>query len=48
MTCAAQQINIIIPEDSQTGAAVPIRLSAINYAGATPTPAQNGLTLAIQ
>lgn len=48
MTCAAQQINVIIPEDSKTGPAVPIDLSAVDYAGATPTPAQNGLTLAIQ
>jgi uncharacterized protein (TIGR03437 family) len=46
MTCAAQQINVIIPEDSQTGPAVPLSLS-VAVLGAL-VPAQGGLTLAIQ
>lgn len=46
MTCAAQQINIILPEDSQTGPAVPLDLSMLS-AGVW-VPAQSGLMLAIQ
>jgi uncharacterized protein (TIGR03437 family) len=46
MTCAAQQINVIIPEDSQTGPAVPLRLGVSR--GVSLAAAQSGLTLAIQ
>jgi uncharacterized protein (TIGR03437 family) len=46
MTCAVQQINVIIPEDSQTGPAVPLSLSVAAYGALVP--AQSGLTLAIQ
>jgi uncharacterized protein (TIGR03437 family) len=47
MTCAVQQINVIIPEDSQTGPAIPLNLRVV-YPGLLIAPAQSGLTLAIK
>jgi len=45
MTCAAQQIDLLIPSDSATGPAVPLSL---RFGPKAVSPAQDGLTLAIQ
>jgi uncharacterized protein (TIGR03437 family) len=52
ITCAAQQVNIVIPSDSGTGPAVPLSLlfagSNVATRNSFTVPAQSGLTLAIQ
>jgi uncharacterized protein (TIGR03437 family) len=47
-TLAMQQINVLIPADSATGTAVPIRIGVVAVGGATGSWAQDGATLAIQ
>jgi hypothetical protein len=53
MTCAAQQFDVVIPEDSATGPAVPVQLG-IPFPGELSTDdyiwytTQPGTTLAIQ
>jgi len=56
LTCGLQQVNVIIPNDSATGPAVPLQLRAVMFTGEEflgpfnnpAVPAQNGLTIAIQ
>jgi uncharacterized protein (TIGR03437 family) len=53
MTCAAQQVDVVIPENSATGPAVPVQLG-MPFSGEFPTDpyvwytTQSGTTLAIQ
>ena len=54
LTCGLQQINLLIPDDSATGAAVPVRLGMPFFGGGLPTDpyvwylTQTGTTIAIQ
>lgn len=47
-TLGMQQVNILIPADSATGPAVPVRVGVVATGGATSAWAQDGATLAIQ